>query len=213
MHDCNISFVGRIEVESHELCGYINYHVFMLIIFVTISIYCAARACFEFACCELRREDAYRSLLWAVIFLILSTGFDGIYLIFLIFFICICLEKPARVCYCALLSLTKHIMDSTKRATTRIVALMRCTAIQRKVAPSNGQALEEIMITDSGSESTTSDTAQEELKLRECPICIDTGGDRNAWFAPKCGHAFHLECIKGWMSHGTCPLCRGPLFF
>ncbi|URD78325.1 RING-H2 finger protein [Musa troglodytarum] len=44
----------------------------------------------------------------------------------------------------------------------------------------------------------------------ECAVCICelSEGDA-ARLLPKCGHAFHLECIDMWFcSHSTCPLCR-----
>ncbi|CAL9781467.1 unnamed protein product, partial [Musa acuminata subsp. burmannicoides] len=44
----------------------------------------------------------------------------------------------------------------------------------------------------------------------ECAVCICelSEGDA-ARLLPKCGHAFHLECIDMWFcSNSTCPLCR-----
>ena len=45
-----------------------------------------------------------------------------------------------------------------------------------------------------------------------CPICLasyDTG-EEIAWSKnEECHHAFHLECIMGWlMDHDSCPMCR-----
>lgn len=46
-----------------------------------------------------------------------------------------------------------------------------------------------------------------------CPICLENYkvGDEIAWSRnDDCYHAFHLECILGWlMKHDECPLCRG----
>ena len=46
----------------------------------------------------------------------------------------------------------------------------------------------------------------------ECVICLSVFEDddvgRNL---PKCGHAFHVECIDMWLhSHSNCPICRAP---
>ena len=47
---------------------------------------------------------------------------------------------------------------------------------------------------------------------KECPICICQyeAGDDIAWSKnEKCYHAYHLDCIMGWLNdHDTCPLCR-----
>ncbi|WOL02671.1 hypothetical protein Cni_G11390 [Canna indica] len=46
----------------------------------------------------------------------------------------------------------------------------------------------------------------------ECPVCLsELSEGETARLLPKCGHAFHLECIDMWFcSHSTCPLCRTP---
>jgi Ring finger domain len=44
-----------------------------------------------------------------------------------------------------------------------------------------------------------------------CSICIDefVDGERLR-LLPRCGHAFHTECILPWLSErqGCCPLCK-----
>ncbi|WOL01078.1 hypothetical protein Cni_G09791 [Canna indica] len=48
---------------------------------------------------------------------------------------------------------------------------------------------------------------KEGLECAVC-LCVLSEGDA-ARLLPKCGHAFHLECIDMWFcSHSTCPLCR-----
>ncbi|KAK9279095.1 hypothetical protein L1049_012770 [Liquidambar formosana] len=47
----------------------------------------------------------------------------------------------------------------------------------------------------------------------ECVICLSVFEEneigRNL---PKCGHAFHVECIDMWLnSHSNCPICRAPV--
>ncbi|KAL2317463.1 hypothetical protein Fmac_031339 [Flemingia macrophylla] len=47
----------------------------------------------------------------------------------------------------------------------------------------------------------------------ECVIClslIEKGEVGRS--LPKCGHAFHVECIDMWLSsHCNCPICRAPI--
>ncbi len=45
-----------------------------------------------------------------------------------------------------------------------------------------------------------------------CPICMESyhTGEEIAWSTNEdCPHAFHLDCIMGWLiDHSTCPMCR-----
>jgi hypothetical protein len=47
----------------------------------------------------------------------------------------------------------------------------------------------------------------------ECAVCLSEVADgEKVRTLPKCGHAFHVECIDMWFhSHDTCPLCRAPV--
>ncbi|KAI3805486.1 hypothetical protein L1987_27909 [Smallanthus sonchifolius] len=47
----------------------------------------------------------------------------------------------------------------------------------------------------------------------DCAVCLcEFEGEDKLRLLPKCGHAFHMECIDIWLlSHSTCPLCRGSL--
>lgn len=51
----------------------------------------------------------------------------------------------------------------------------------------------------------------EDLNLKKCTICLeDILTDIE--FLP-CAHAFHQECIAGWVSsHPTCPICKIPIY-
>ncbi|CAD6211466.1 unnamed protein product [Miscanthus lutarioriparius] len=44
----------------------------------------------------------------------------------------------------------------------------------------------------------------------DCAVCIaEVGPGEAARVLPRCGHAFHVECVDMWLrSHSTCPLCR-----
>ena len=47
-----------------------------------------------------------------------------------------------------------------------------------------------------------------------CPICIEPVSQEGCHTIPECGHAFHPDCIIGWMRRGnlSCPTCRLPLY-
>uniref|UniRef100_A0A0A9DRB4 RING-type E3 ubiquitin transferase n=1 Tax=Arundo donax TaxID=35708 RepID=A0A0A9DRB4_ARUDO len=44
----------------------------------------------------------------------------------------------------------------------------------------------------------------------DCAVCItELAAGEAARVLPRCGHAFHIECVDMWLrSHSTCPLCR-----
>ncbi|XP_062189839.1 E3 ubiquitin-protein ligase EL5-like [Phragmites australis] len=46
----------------------------------------------------------------------------------------------------------------------------------------------------------------------DCAVCITVlVAGETARVLPRCGHAFHVDCIDMWLrSHSTCPLCRCP---
>lgn len=54
---------------------------------------------------------------------------------------------------------------------------------------------------------------EEELKEQEtCSICYETMSKGGQAKKIKCGHIYHLICIKQWMQQSnTCPVCREPL--
>lgn len=172
------------------------------IIFVISSILCVIKACCQYVCCTMERNDAYISLLWASLCFTLSIGFDSIIMIFILFFIFFCLETPARMCYRTLILLVNDSMVSVRGHTTRIVTVLRCIFTRSKIRPIKEQDLNEIIVDN--------DIC---FQIYDCPICLDSESDKSKLFLPKCGHVFHKECIKGWMSQGTCPLCRRPLCF
>ncbi|XP_057819250.2 RING-H2 finger protein ATL64-like [Cryptomeria japonica] len=47
----------------------------------------------------------------------------------------------------------------------------------------------------------------------DCAVCLrDFAEDEMLRLLPKCSHAFHPECIDGWLfTHTTCPVCRTSL--
>ncbi|KAL4299825.1 hypothetical protein HN51_050488 [Arachis hypogaea] len=54
---------------------------------------------------------------------------------------------------------------------------------------------------------------EEDREELECVICLSgfEEGEMGRTL-PKCGHAFHVECIDMWLSsHCNCPICRAPV--
>nr|CAB3475786.1 unnamed protein product [Digitaria exilis] len=50
----------------------------------------------------------------------------------------------------------------------------------------------------------------DEVAALDCPVCLGQAeaGDKVRRL-PKCGHAFHAECVDAWLrAHSTCPMCR-----
>ncbi|XP_010523957.1 PREDICTED: RING-H2 finger protein ATL5 [Tarenaya hassleriana] len=47
----------------------------------------------------------------------------------------------------------------------------------------------------------------------ECAVCLsEFEEDDEGRVLPKCGHAFHVDCIDTWFrSRSSCPLCRAPV--
>ncbi|ESW14178.1 hypothetical protein PHAVU_008G259300 [Phaseolus vulgaris] len=53
----------------------------------------------------------------------------------------------------------------------------------------------------------------EKTEELECVVCLSVieEGEMGRRL-PKCGHAFHVECIDMWFtSHCNCPICRAPI--
>lgn len=43
----------------------------------------------------------------------------------------------------------------------------------------------------------------------ECSICQDEYADQETLMELRCGHIYHEECLKSWLStNGVCPICR-----
>ncbi|KAL1226266.1 RING-H2 finger protein ATL64 [Cardamine amara subsp. amara] len=51
------------------------------------------------------------------------------------------------------------------------------------------------------------------LEKEECSVCLSEFEEEDEGrLLPKCGHAFHVDCIDTWFrSRSTCPLCRAPV--
>ena len=66
----------------------------------------------------------------------------------------------------------------------------------------------------------SNDCSVDDVSAQTCAICLELyigGKDKIAWSKYQtCQHAFHYNCIVGWLSEmkknkdGNCPCCRGP---
>ena len=84
-----------------------------------------------------------------------------------------------------------------------------------RTSKKNSQAAKQRQQISRGSPSERRQQQLKKMKARlsnkqncvECSVCYcDSASHR---MRLKCGHAFHRDCIRGWLeSHGTCPLCR-----
>ncbi|GLJ39542.1 hypothetical protein SUGI_0807980 [Cryptomeria japonica] len=52
-----------------------------------------------------------------------------------------------------------------------------------------------------------------QAKCSDCAVCLSDFAEEDMLrLLPKCSHAFHPECIDGWLfTHTTCPVCRTSL--
>ena len=56
--------------------------------------------------------------------------------------------------------------------------------------------------------SVTCEDSSKNFVSEECPICLDTCGEKDSLKLP-CGHCFHTWCILEWFDKQmTCPVCR-----
>ncbi|XP_020236484.1 RING-H2 finger protein ATL63 [Cajanus cajan] len=64
-----------------------------------------------------------------------------------------------------------------------------------------------------GTEKTEESGETGETEELECVICLSLIEEGEVGRSlPKCGHAFHVECIDMWLSsHCNCPICRAPI--
>ena len=104
--------------------------------------------------------------------------------------------------------------DSTSVATTTITSSeLSSSASQREATPISTTPQESSSSTDSGTVSTTAALFTTTMST-SCSICIDDFEDgETIRLLPRCGHAFHTECILPWLTErqGCCPCCKAPV--
>ena len=187
---CDISvaalLVGkRVEVESPQMCVFIQYHLFMLIVFGTMCMVLMGVMLGVFACCStctylmlgipypynMPLQSLERCAMLLLMCFGLALGLEGL---------------------AVLLVLVSMLMWGLMRG--------RGSAVHAGDDVNSTSRLDgEISIGMSFSENDDD----------SCPICMATGS--NVWFRTRCGHIFHLICISG-VRQNSCPLCRGCIF-
>ena len=191
MFSCNITFISAtVETESASLCDFLNYHMVVFVMFVSVSaillfisvvsiVYHGPNATPQ------QIDSIERCTRWAMVMLLLSFGVDGAFVVF--YFICFILVFATTI------YVSFHSLQEVVVATARVAVSSATRAICRR---SN-------LVVDS-SESGV----QIVILNTSCPICLET--DNGPWHTTPCGHVFHPACINRW-ERDTCPLCRAAI--
>ncbi|CAG7908731.1 unnamed protein product [Brassica rapa] len=94
-----------------------------------------------------------------------------------------------------------------RRIRAHLRALSASTISSSSLSPLDTAVLEKIPIFVYSSET------HHQTPLEECSVCLSEFEEEDQGrILPKCGHAFHVDCIDTWFrSRSTCPLCRAPV--
>lgn len=94
-----------------------------------------------------------------------------------------------------------------RRIRAHLRALSASTISSSSLSPLDPAILEKIPIFVYSSET------HHQSPLEECSVCLSEFEEEDhGRCLPKCGHAFHVDCIDTWFrSSSTCPLCRAPV--
>ncbi|CAH2057632.1 unnamed protein product [Thlaspi arvense] len=97
-----------------------------------------------------------------------------------------------------------------RRVRRRIRAHLRslsASTISSSLSPLDPAVLEKIPV------FVYSSKTHHESPLEDCSVCLsEFEEEEEGRLLPKCGHAFHVDCIDTWFrSRSTCPLCRAPV--
>lgn len=99
--------------------------------------------------------------------------------------------------------------DATSVAATTITSSeLSSSASQREAPPQESSSS-----TDSGRVSNTTALFTTTMST-SCSICIDDFEEgETIRLLPRCGHAFHTDCILPWLTErqGCCPCCKAPV--
>lgn len=186
MFSCNITLIlATIETESTSLCDYVNYHMVMFVMCISVSAILLSISVISIAyygpnATPQQIDSIERCTKWALAMLLLSFGVDGAFIVF--YFICFVLVF-ATTAYVGFNSL-HQVMVTSARVT---VARVMCSRRSNLIVDSSQSSVQVVIISTS------------------CPICLET--DNGPWHTTSCGHVFHPACINRWRRE-TCPLCR-----
>ena len=225
---CNATFYGQVQVESKDMCNYINYHIFMLMFCGILSVSFMVLTAMHIAC-NSDPETIEKCMALAISFFLLTMGFEGPYIALTLLFLSLCLSGPVSACARCMKQAADALQSLSQRSSGLLRSVIRpmlwwsSRTAQVHVEPISHRdpPLEEVVV-----ESSTTTTTEEVVGIsiiqvddtvkqheeKECPICLESSGDSESWFTTKCNHSFHLACINKCVAD-TCPLCRGPLFY
>ena len=224
-NNCKVAFYGQeVQVESKDMCNYINYHIFMLMLCGILSVIFMMLTAMHIAC-NSDPETIEKFMLVTFSFLLLTMGFEGPYIALAFLFLSLCLSGPVSACaQCIQRSIGVLRSSVIRPILLWSTTTTRFTSRSAQVAPS-GPPLEEVVVVvvvESTTTTTTTTTTNEEVVIiqvddttiikqqqhEECPICLESSEDsssESSWFTTKCNHTFHLACIN---KCDICPLCR-----
>ena len=78
------------------------------------------------------------------------------------------------------------------------------------------QSMISVKVQGKGNSSSTRPMILRNYYISDCPICFESyhAGEEIAWSKnEQCQHAFHLNCIMGWLlDNDECPMCRAKYF-
>jgi hypothetical protein len=180
--DCNLTMMigARFSVESHGMCNYINYHIFMLCVFgLTALAMLALCGCVFLAnrCVVTPGVELLGKV--AALCGFMSFGLESwlafLYLSMLIVFLCVPMSRLVLAAVCI---------------RTRVVAEESVVVV--------------IAVEEEEDDSVVVFVVPDTM----CPICLDK--EQNSlrrWEQTVCGHRFHTECLRKWKQR-TCPMCR-----
>ncbi len=193
-YECNITFVrGIVEVESYDMCGYISYHVIMLLFFGALCFLFMLTAVVKIVCygsniSDDQQEEIQKFSRWALYCIPLMMGFECALALCYLIVVCFCFHR----CIVYLFSWVAGCVHLFLADVTTCCSY-RYQLVRRFLSFS--------------STSVHPATHDVEVGLDEaCCICLESRGSEPWFFAP-CSHSYHLKCIQNWQ-RGTCPLCR-----
>ncbi|CAK9043640.1 unnamed protein product [Durusdinium trenchii] len=183
---CILSRVAIVQSRTHGFCR--TYCVHLLIRDGPIYIYCVASVLFWFHLlqspeCESRNPDLYGQL------------------------------KIYAVCSCllAFMCIVEVHWHNKLIANTLDLFSVWIPEVSRRAPPETLEKLETIHY-DPDAETNRFGDEEDKTYPSECAICLGSWEKDDVIKATPCGHAFHEDCIGGWLqSARTCALCRKDL--
>lgn len=197
-YECNITFVhGIVEVESYDMCGFINYHIIMFLFFGSLFILFMLTAIFKIAyygsnLSDEQQEEVQQFARWALYCVLLMMGFECALASCYLIVVCFCVHQ-------CIVFLFPWAVGSVRLFLANVTA---CCSYQYRLAMGLFSFSGTSVHPAPGDVELGLDAQLDEV----CCICLESRG-REPWFFAPCGHSYHVKCIHSW-KQGTCPLCR-----